>query len=98
MVMTSTRLQQYYNRLYSLLRNYLWEYKTVQEICDLELACYKAIPDLNVVRIALRRVRQSSIDVTRGDEDLKEAFEAFESALHNATDVCLKVDVMKEVL
>ena len=98
MVITSTRLQQYYNKLYSLLRNYLWEYRTVREICNLELACYKAIPDLNAVRIALRRVRQSSINVIRDDNDLKETFEDFESALQDVTDICVKVHVMKEVL
>lgn len=96
-MITSTRIQQYYNKLYTCLRNYLWEYRTVQEICDLELSCYKAIPDLNDIRRSLKRVKQSSMNVARNDEELQEAFEDFESALEDENDVCLKLNVMEEI-
>lgn len=96
-MITSTRIQQYYNKLYTSLRNYLWEYRVVQEICDLELNCYKAIPNLNDIRRSLRRVKQSSINVVRDDEELQEAFEDFESALEDETDVCLKINVMEDI-
>ena len=96
-MITSTRIQQYYNKLYSYLRNYLWEYRMVQEICNLELACYKAIPDLNDIRASLRRVKQSAMNIVREDEELQEAFEDFESALEDETDVCLKINVMEEI-
>ena len=97
-MITSTRIQQYYNKLYTYLRNYLWEYRMVQEICNLELACYKAIPDLNDIKMALRRVKQSAMNVVREDEDLNEAFEDFKSALEDENEVCLKIDIMKEVV
>lgn len=69
----------------------------IQEICDLELNCYKAIPDLDDIRRSLRRVKQSSLNVTSDDEELQEAFEDFESALEDETDVCLKINVMEEI-
>lgn len=69
----------------------------VQEICNLELACYKAIPDLNDIRVSLRRVKQSAMNIVREDEELQEAFEDFESALEDETDVCLKINVMEEI-
>lgn len=69
----------------------------VQEICNLELACYKAIPDLNDIRASLRRVKQSAMNIVREDEELQEAFEDFESALEDETDVCLKINVMEEI-
>ena len=96
-MITSTRIQQYYNKLYTCLRNYLWEYRVVQEICDLELNCYKAIPNLNDIRVSLRRVKQSAMNIVREDEELQEAFEDFESALEDETDVCLKINVMEEI-
>ena len=69
----------------------------VQEICNLELACYKAIPDLNDIRVSLRHVKQSAMNIVREDEELQEAFEDFESALEDETDVCLKINVMEEI-
>ena len=59
--------------------------------------CYKAIPNLNDIRVSLRRVKQSAMNIVREDEELQEAFEDFESALEDETDVCLKINVMEEI-
>ena len=97
-MISSTRIQQCYNDLYKCLRNYLWEYRAVREICDLELACYQALPNLDDIKYALRRVKQSVINVIRDDEDLKESLEDFENFINDETDVYARINVMEEIV
>ena len=69
----------------------------VQAICNLELACYKAIPELKDIKQALGKVRMLVNDTIREDEDLSESFDDFYSIINDANDVYVKLKVMQEV-
>lgn len=97
-MISSTRIQQYYNDLYKCLRNYLWEYRVVKEICDLELACYQALPNLNDIKYALRRVKQFAINILIEDEELKESFETFENFIAEEDDVYVRIKFTEDVV
>lgn len=96
-MISSVTIQQDYNQLYRYLRNYLWDYRTLNDICELELACYTAFPSIKLVTSCLRRVKQDVLNILRIDEDVESQFNQFENDLEDACDTFLKIPVSKEV-
>lgn len=44
-VITSTDIQNKYQKLYQFMMDFLWEYKVVEALANLEISCYKMFPD-----------------------------------------------------
>lgn len=95
-MITAKNLQNLYVKLYRTLREYVWPYKHVCEIANLELAVYKAFPDLDEVRAQLSRLKSMCYDVIADDEAMQEAFDEFDEFLNEATDVYTKLDTRAE--
>lgn len=93
---SSVILQNKYIELYKLLRNYLWSFQTVEDIAELEIACFRAIPDINDVRMKLNSVSSAANYVIREDEKIKNCIEEFRDML-NDVDTCKKILISKEV-
>lgn len=96
-MISGTTIQQAYNNLYIILREYLWDYPSILDIADLETACYKAIPDIDDVRNCLRKVKQNCRLVLEESEDMKEEFESFENLLDSEDSTYANIKVMEEV-
>lgn len=92
-------LQSAYNDLYTQLRNYIWDYETVVKIADLEVASYKAFPDIDNIRRAYERLRSDAqtSDVWTDDDKLQKAFDAFEDRLDGADQIFYGLFVPQEV-
>lgn len=92
------KLQTYYIKLYTQLRNYSWDFKTVEIIADLETSVHRAFPDLAEVRRNLVNLRTRMTDVIRDDEDLQKAYDRFYDVLQNETEVYAKLPEVHEVI
>lgn len=72
-----------YIRLYRQLRNYIWEYDTVEHIAELEIAIHNRFPNLQDVRkyfnLLCHDIYRSDVD----DEDLDKAIEQFRSYIES---------------
>lgn len=93
---SSIILQNQYIALYKLLRNYMWSFQTVENIAELEIECFKAIPDVSRIRCKLGAVASAASYVTRNDEELKECIDTFYNMLDD-NDVCKKILIAQEV-
>lgn len=91
-------LQKAYNDLYKQIRNYMWSFQAVEAIADLEIACYKACPDLDEVRRCLNRLLQYMRDVMNDDPDLEKAVNKFQDTLSDETETYMKLNKVNEVI
>ena len=93
-------LQSAYNDLYKEIRNYIWDYDTVEKLADLETAVYMVFPDLDKVRNNLNKLRNdiSSADVYEEGRELQKAFDRFEERLDGADAVYYGLQAPVEVI
>lgn len=83
-MLNSVRIQDAYIKLYTQLRNYIWDFRTVQDIADLEIASFCKFPDIACVRNYLDKLY---IIVTQNitkdeDTDIYESFDNFYSVIN----------------
>ena len=93
-------LQSAYNDLYKELRNYIWDYNTVEKLADLETAVYMVFPNLDNVRHALNRLETEvrASDIYEDDEQLQRVIERFENKLDGVDAIYYGLDVPQEVI
>lgn len=97
-MISQNEIQSLYMDLYRSIRKYLWPFNTVVHIADLEIECYKAFPDIELLRDRLKVLSSDVASVSREDEELNDALEAFSDALNNVTTVYNKLNKFEEVV
>lgn len=97
-MISSKLIQNAYIELYRSLRNYLWDFGAVEDIVELEVSCYKSFPDLGDVKRSLSAVRYNAMNVIPDDDELKKAFDDFESLLEEGEETYVKLSEVKEVV
>lgn len=94
---SSVIIQNKYISLYKLLRNYLWNFQTVEDIAELEMECFRALPDVDKIKMKLNAVSNAAIYVIRDDDKLKECLDSFYELLNDSS-VCKKILISQEVV
>lgn len=94
---SSVIIQNKYISLYKLLRNYLWNFQTVEDIAELEMECFRALPDVDRIKMKLNAVSNAAIYVIRDDNKLKECLDSFYELLNDSS-VCKKILISQEVV
>lgn len=96
----ATKLQSLYNKLYIQLRKYIWDFKTVEELADFEIAVYRRFPDKEDIEKTFRRLRTDIVksDIYQDDEDLKYAIEDFEEQLDDTDQFYADLVTFREVV
>lgn len=96
--MTDTaNIQNKYNDLYVQMRKYLWDYRCVEALADLELSVYQRIPSIIDIRNRFNSLKFEVHDVYMEDEDFKKCFDEFESLINESDQVYSILEVMREV-
>lgn len=97
--MTSyAELHKAYNDLYVEVRKYFWGFPAVEALANLEIATYKACPDVDEVR---RRFNQFCVylnEIRQEDEDLDDAVTAFQELLDDTDETFMKLNKVNEVV
>ena len=77
-VITSSDIQAKYEKLYTFLMGFLWEFKTVQALANLELAVFKRFPDKEEMLKTFRNFKNEIVYTYKqlSEEDQKEFEEA----------------------
>lgn len=94
---SSVIIQNKYISLYKLLRNYLWNFQTVEDIAELEMECFRALPDVDRIKMKLNAVSNAATYVIRDDDKLKECLDSFYELLNDSS-VCKKILISQEVV
>ena len=98
-MISSRDIQNSYINLYRNLRNYVWEFHTVELLAELEIAVYKSFPDIDEIRNIFNHLYQDVRDVMRNDEDLRDSVESFKSIISQKdTEFYFKLNQVKEVI
>lgn len=101
-MITTNDLQRLYVDMYKQIREYLWPFRIVEALADLEIACYKAFPDIDEVKKCFPRL-SSEIKFQadkEDDEELLRSIEKFQKFLDdegNMDGVYSKLDSVREV-
>ena len=80
-------LQLEYNDLYIQMRKYIWDFRVVEALADLELACYDACVDLDEVKNCFYALQKLVIHVMNEDEEFKEQFDTFDKFLQDIKEI-----------
>lgn len=101
-MITTNDLQRFYVDMYRQIREYLWPFRIVEALADLEIACYKAFPDIDEVKQCFRRL-SSEIKFQADkeeNEDLLKSIDKFQKFLDdedNMDGVYSKLNSVREV-
>ncbi len=84
-MITAVALQNAYNDLYVAMRNYIWDFDTVEALADLEIGVYQTFPDIDNVKKKLNALKRlvSFTYVYREDEKIQSAFDEIESQIED---------------
>ncbi len=66
-----------YEKFYTEMRNYLWDFSTLQLLADVEVATYQSFLDLKELKKKLDRLHPVIKEIAEDDEYLKEAYDDF---------------------
>jgi len=71
-------LKRNYVKLYSEIKNYIWPFDTVEDLANLEIACFNRFPDIDEIRNLFRKLRSDMFSEIHEYDELKEAVENFQ--------------------
>lgn len=102
-VITSSDIQVKYEKLYSFMMDFLWEFTTVQALANLEIAIFKRFPDKDEMQKCLRdlnaKVFYTYNELDQDDEsEFKDAYEDLEEAIENFEDPGCELYSVEEVI
>lgn len=97
-MLSYNELQSAYVDLYIQLRKYIWDFRTVEHIANLEIAVYRAFPDIADVSQRLNELNLDIRSILSEDEDLKSAIDAFKEVLNTDDSLYAKLNKVREVI
>ena len=97
-MISSSKIQHEYNRLYKELRKYIWDFRAVEAIADLEISVYKLCPDLNEIQSNFDNLRYFTNELEFDDEDLSKRLNKFEDLIQSDDTPFAKLWNVKEVV
>ena len=96
-MVSNADIQNAYNKLYTQVRKYIWDFPVVAALADLEISIYKTSLDLLDVRLKYLRFRGLITSEIYSDEQLKDAVDYLESLIYE-NDVYVKLNKVNEVI
>lgn len=102
-VITSSDIQVKYEQLYKFLMDFLWEFRVVQDIANLELAIFKRFPDKEEMAKCLRdlklNISYTYNELSEDDEtEFEDAVTELEDAINNYDDPGCELYAVEEVI
>lgn len=89
-------IKKYYVKMYSELRNYIWNFNTVSHLADLEIAVYQRFPNAVDIRSRFDALYMCIRDICDDDEDLATAVNNFKNIINSSDQFYSRIDAPKE--
>lgn len=97
-MLSYTEIQSAYVELYIQLRKYIWDFKTVEKIADLEVAVYRTFPDVEDLSKKLSDLNLDIRSTCAEDADLNSAVDNFFDVLDTEASLYAKLNQVREVI
>lgn len=97
-MLTSPNLQQAYVEMYKALREYIWEFRTVETLANLEIETFVAFPNLLKVKQLYSELKLLTNEVAAEDKELEKSMKKFGDLLENVNSLYLKPYIVNEVI
>ena len=102
-IITSSDIQVKYEQLYQFLMDFLWEFRVVQSIANLEIAIFKRFPDKDEMLKCLRdlklEISYTYNELEKDDEvEFKDAVDELEDAINNYEEPGCELYCVEEVI
>lgn len=82
--------------MYEEVRNYIWDFATVQRLADLEIAVFRRFPMLPEVRTHFNNFYLCIQNTCDEDEDLSQAVQDFKDIINSSDEVYSMIIQPKE--
>lgn len=96
-MLSLTDLKKYYVRLYEELRNYLWDFRTVEAIAELEIAVYRRFPDSSEIKAKFNRLYSLISNTCAEDTYLATAATNFKNTINSSDTYYSRITKPREV-
>lgn len=98
-MISSQDLKDAYVRLYSQMRKYIWEYRVVEKLAELEVLIYTAFVDHESLKEAIRLLKNELkyTDAWEPDDTLQTCFTGLEDKVNN-TQTYIPLTTFNEVI
>jgi hypothetical protein len=96
-MLSSIDLKKYYVEMYEELRNYIWDFPTVEYLAELEVAVFQRFPDITTVRTCFNRLHDCIRQICFEDEYLEEAVKNFKDLIYSSDEIYSRIIQPKEV-
>lgn len=90
-------LKTCYMKMYSELRNYIWDFNTVECLAELEIAVYKRFPNIYEIRNKFQSFYSCIYRICLEDEYLNEVVLNFKDMINSTDDLYSRIVKPKEV-
>lgn len=97
-MISSAEVQSAYVDLYSCLRNYIWDFRTVETLAELEVLVYTTFPTMSDIRNKFNQLYTDVRDVCKDDEELDRACNAFQEIIETDDIFYSKLNRVNEVI
>ena len=96
-MISANEIQKQYVALYKTIRNYIWPFRVVNCLADLEIAVYETFPDVADINVKFQRLNVELRETAKEDEAMNKALKDFDKVLKDADDIYAKLKQVNEV-
>ena len=97
-MVSAKEIQNCYVNMYKQVRNYVWDFDTVELLANLEAEIYSTFPNIDKLKSYFIRFKQCVKDASKDDEELEQSIEHLEDSIDQASSIYCKLERVQEVV
>lgn len=97
-MVSAKEIQNCYVNMYKQIRNYVWDFNTIDLLANLEAEIYSAFPDTSKLKSCFMRFKQCISDALKDDEELAQSVKHLEDSIDQASSIYCKLERVQEVV
>ena len=97
-MISSNEIQSAYIDLYVQFRKYIWPFRVVNLVVDLEIETFKLFPDLASLYKIFQELNREISSTSKDDQDFQSAIDAYEKLISRDCQLYAAIDFVREVI
>lgn len=84
-------LKKYYVNMYKEIRNYIWDFNTVECLAELEVSVFRRFPDLVEIRSKFKKFYCCISNICLEDEELDNSVISFKNLINSTNEIYARI-------